>query len=314
MCIRDRYRTVCSFQFAEQKNATYNFFSLLRSSLSSKRVLMEHRLSPEAFEWLLGEIQDRFLQHRVQPGEMVGALAAQSIGEPATQMTLNTFHYAGVSSKNVTLGVPRLKEIINVSKRPKTPSLTVFLKSEWQKDSEAAKAIQSILEHTTLFSVTTLTEIWYDPIQPPEAEKATVVEEDEEFVRAYYEMPDEEVDIAQVSPWLLRIELDREAMSDKNLSMEDITQRIAGEYGTSELHVICNDDNADKLIIRVRLVNDALDKSGEEYGDEDDHEFLKKLEVNLTLLFSSRVTPHFPLFVHPMLFFNFTTRRRCSPR
>lgn len=46
-----------------------------------------------------------------QPGEMVGALAAQSLGEPATQMTLNTFHFAGVSSKNVTLGVPRLKVI-----------------------------------------------------------------------------------------------------------------------------------------------------------------------------------------------------------
>lgn len=64
---------------------------------------------------------------QVQPGEMVGAIAAQSLGEPATQMTLNTFHYAGVSAKNVTLGVPRLKEIINVSKKPKTPSLTVFL-------------------------------------------------------------------------------------------------------------------------------------------------------------------------------------------
>jgi len=68
------------------------------------------------------------IQAIVQPGEMVGALAAQSLGEPATQMTLNTFHYAGVSAKNVTLGVPRLKEIINVSKKPKTPSLTVFLK------------------------------------------------------------------------------------------------------------------------------------------------------------------------------------------
>lgn len=48
---------------------------------------------------------------QAQPGEMVGALAAQSLGEPATQMTLNTFHFAGVSSKNVTLGVPRLKVI-----------------------------------------------------------------------------------------------------------------------------------------------------------------------------------------------------------
>lgn len=70
---------------------------------------------------------------------MVGALAAQSLGEPATQMTLNTFHYAGVSAKNVTLGVPRLKEIINVSKRPKTPSLTIFLRGQAARDAEKCK-------------------------------------------------------------------------------------------------------------------------------------------------------------------------------
>ena len=55
--------------------------------------------------------------------EMIGALAAQSIGEPATQMTLNTFHYAGVSAKNVTLGVPRLNELINITKHPKERSI-----------------------------------------------------------------------------------------------------------------------------------------------------------------------------------------------
>jgi len=93
-----------------QKNATLNFFALIRATLASKRVLQEYNLSERAFEWLLGEIQERFLQHRVCAGEVVGALAAQSVGEPATQMTLNTFHYAGVSSKsNVTRGVPRLK-------------------------------------------------------------------------------------------------------------------------------------------------------------------------------------------------------------
>lgn len=66
-------------------------------------------------------------------------MAAQSLGEPATQMTLNTFHYAGVSAKNVTLGVPRLKEIINVSKRPKTPSLTIFLRGQAARDAEKCK-------------------------------------------------------------------------------------------------------------------------------------------------------------------------------
>lgn len=101
---------------------------LLRSVLCSLKMAKQHKLNEEAFEWLLGEVETRFCTAIVQPGEMVGALAAQSLGEPATQMTLNTFHYAGVSAKNVTLGVPRLKEIINVSKKPKTPSLTVFLK------------------------------------------------------------------------------------------------------------------------------------------------------------------------------------------
>jgi len=265
-----------------QYNATYNFFSLLRSQLASKRVLSEHRLTPQAFDWLVGEIENRFLQHRVQPGEMVGALAAQSIGEPATQMTLNTFHYAGVSAKNVTLGVPRLKEIINVSKQPKTPSLTVFLKPEFGNDSEAAKEVQSILEHTTLGSVTQRTEIWYDPIQPLEAERATCVDEDEEFVRLYYDTSFEEVDFLRISSWVLRIELDMEAMADKNLLMEDIVRRIAAEYGTDELHVIHSEDNDDKLVLRVRLVGDGADKGdGSGEADEQEHIFLQKIESNM---------------------------------
>lgn len=79
---------------------------------------------------------------------MVGALAAQSLGEPATQMTLNTFHYAGVSAKNVTLGVPRLKEIINVSKKPKTPSLTVFLVGHAARDAERAKVSKNTKQYS----------------------------------------------------------------------------------------------------------------------------------------------------------------------
>ena len=64
----------------------------------------------------------------VAPGEMVGTIAAQSVGEPTTQMTLNTFHNAGNSAKNVTLGVPRFEELINASSKMKTPVLTVFSK------------------------------------------------------------------------------------------------------------------------------------------------------------------------------------------
>ena len=82
-----------------QYNATLLMNILLRSTLCSKKMGMAYKLDSEAFEWLLGEVEQRFNQAIAQPGEMVGALAAQSLGEPATQMTLNTFHYAGVSAK-----------------------------------------------------------------------------------------------------------------------------------------------------------------------------------------------------------------------
>ncbi|MED6215212.1 DNA-directed RNA polymerase II subunit rpb1, partial [Stylosanthes scabra] len=119
---------------------------------------------------------------------MIGFVAAQSIGEPSTQMTLNTFHYAGISAKNVTLGVLiRLTEIINMAKRIETPSLSVHLKPE------------------TL---------------------CTVIEEDVDFVKLYNEMPDEEVSLERMSPWLLRIELNSEMMVDKKLSMGDIAEQI----------------------------------------------------------------------------------------
>ena len=78
-------------------------------------------------------------------------------------MTLNTFHYAGVSSKNVTLGVPRLKEIINVATNIKTPSLTVYLDPEISVDSSLAKNVQQELAYTSLCTVTAAVEIWYDP-------------------------------------------------------------------------------------------------------------------------------------------------------
>uniref|UniRef100_A0A8U7NUV3 3'-5' exoribonuclease n=1 Tax=Corvus moneduloides TaxID=1196302 RepID=A0A8U7NUV3_CORMO len=202
-----------------QENATLLFNIHLRSTLCSRRMVEEFRLSGEAFDWLLGEIESKFNQAIAHPGEMVGALAAQSLGEPATQMTLNTFHYAGVSAKNVTLGVPRLKELINISKKPKTPSLTVFLLGQSARDAERAKDILCRLEHTTLRKVTANTAIYYDP-NP----QSTVVAEDQEWVNVYYEMPD--FDVSRISPWLLRVELDRKHMTDRKLTMEQIAEKI----------------------------------------------------------------------------------------
>ena len=208
-----------------QRNSTILFFALVRSTLSAKRVMKDFKLSPAAFNWVVGEVESRFKMALAPPGDGIGTVAAQSIGEPATQMTLNTFHFAGVSAKNVTLGVPRLKEIINIAKKIKTPSLTVALRKDLAGDRAMAKNVQASLEYTTLHSVAAVSEIYYDP-DPTD----TVIEEDKEFVRAYYEMPDEEVDPARMSPWVLRIELNREMMVDKKLLMADVAERINEDF------------------------------------------------------------------------------------
>jgi DNA-directed RNA polymerase II subunit RPB1 len=98
-------------------------------------------------------------------------------------MTLNTFHFAGVSSKNVTLGVPRLKEIINVSKQLKTPGVEIHLRGDLGFEQDTAQNVIKTLEYTTLRSLTEYTEIVYDP-DP----KTSVIPEDRQMVIDHWDM------------------------------------------------------------------------------------------------------------------------------
>lgn len=93
----------------------------------------------------------KYRRARVEPGTAVGAIGAQSIGEPGTQMTLKTFHFAGVASMNVTLGVPRIKEIINASKVISTPIINAVLVNE--NDERAARVVKGRIEKTLLSDV-----------------------------------------------------------------------------------------------------------------------------------------------------------------
>ena len=267
-----------------QENATLLFKIKARAALASKVVTLKHRLSVEAFDWLIGEVEARFNRAKVNAGEMCGVLAAQSIGEPATQMTLNTFHYAGVSSKNVTLGVPRLKEIINGAKNIKTPSLTVHLDDDHRYDKKSATEVLAHLEYTTLKDISVETRIVYDP--NPGVAPYSVIEEDQEFVESYYQLPDEEIRPELLSPWLLRLELNANIMQFKGITFEEITEKIKEEFG-DDLVCIHNDENADKAILRLRLVREKAPVQGEgeeEEAAEDDMDedvFLRKLETAL---------------------------------
>lgn len=93
----------------------------------------------------------KFEKAQTEPGHAVGAVAAQSIGEPGTQMTLKTFHFAGVAGMTITQGVPRIKEIINASKEIQTPVITCELLD--QNDVRAARIVKGCIEKTYLKDV-----------------------------------------------------------------------------------------------------------------------------------------------------------------
>ena len=257
-----------------QENSTLLFKAQLRSRLAFKRLVLENSLNKLAFQHVLGEIESRFCRALVNPGEMVGVLAAQSIGEPATQMTLNTFHFAGVSSKNITLGVPRLKEILNVAKNIKTPSMTVYQEAANTANQDTAKLLRSAVEHTTLRSVTETTEIFYDPDV-----QSTVIEADRDMVESYFILPGGDVeDLFHQSRWLLRIVLGRRALLDKGLTVQEVGNKIKESY-SKDLAVIFSDDNADEQVIRIRMIQDNA--KADEDDDLEEDLLLKRLEHHM---------------------------------
>ena len=96
-----------------------------------RKFLGEKKISDAQFTEILERVNSEYQSTRIEACEAVGVIAAQSIGEPGTQMTMRTFHYAGVAEINVTLGLPRLIEIMDARKEPSTPTMTVYLEPDF---------------------------------------------------------------------------------------------------------------------------------------------------------------------------------------
>ncbi len=121
-----------------------------------KEKLQNLRLPPAEATKVAREVARRFRRAEVDPHESVGIVAAQSIGEPGTQMTLRTFHYAGVAEMNVTLGLPRLIELVDARRVPSTPMMTVHVDKKLRNDREAVQKIALQIEVTTVPDVASI--------------------------------------------------------------------------------------------------------------------------------------------------------------
>jgi DNA-directed RNA polymerase beta' subunit len=182
----------------------------------------------------------------------------------------DTFHFAGISSKsNVTRGVPRIKELLSVTKNIKSPSLKIFPKKDIIENRDKSLSLLNKLETTRLRELVLSSRIYYDP-----DDLTTNVEDDISFIKIYQEFNDLNPQICnsnEDSPWLLRFEFNRELMMEKEINMDDIHYSIFNEYDDN-IKCMYSDDNANKLIFRIR-VKDKI--------SEDDVYTYKVLENNI---------------------------------
>jgi DNA-directed RNA polymerase subunit A" len=107
-------------------------------------------ISDDQFNRIFDRVVREYQSTRIEACEAVGIIAAQSIGEPGTQMTMRTFHYAGVAEINVTLGLPRLIEIMDARKEPSTPTMTIYLEPDFGNDRDRAREVSWKIEAAPL--------------------------------------------------------------------------------------------------------------------------------------------------------------------
>ena len=227
--------------------------ALLRFHLAPHKLIIKERFTKNAFEVLMELIVVTHMKSWVQPGDQVGIVAAQSIGEPATQMTLNTFHQAGVASKSaVTRGVPRLRELLKVTQNPKASSLTIYLKPEYRNSKDKAREVVQDLELTVLRNITDKVAIYWD-----EKDEETIVEEDKELMKFFQEfeaglLSDSQQQDQEQSKWVLRVELNREEMFNRNISIQDVVYVIKTQFN-NDINIVYSDYNSDNLVMRIRV-------------------------------------------------------------
>ncbi|HSB50191.1 MAG TPA: DNA-directed RNA polymerase subunit A' [Nitrosopumilaceae archaeon] len=141
------------------KKYTKTFNPRLRKIVTD--ALLNAKLSKEGLEAVGKKGLDLYNKAQVEPGQAVGIVTAQSIGEPGTQMTLRTFHFAGIRERNVTLGLPRLIELVDARKKPVTPTMDIYLDEGSKTSREKAIEIARNILQTKVSSLIADTETDY---------------------------------------------------------------------------------------------------------------------------------------------------------
>lgn len=240
----------------------------LYDTLSPKRCTHEYKLSKDEFDTIVTYFRRRLIISRVEGGEMVGFIAAQSVGEPVTQTNLKSFHKAG-TGMTVSLGLPRVKEVASVTKNIKTPIQTMILDESISHDKNMAIKIASFLRYTVIKDVIDRAETYYDPT--PSNKNSLMNRDGLDNVFTISKNKggcQKEIDNL---PWVIRLTLSKEKLIARGVSMLEIKTSFCHNWsnryndlkGPKKDHkkiydkinacsIVSNYDNSDVPMIHIR--------------------------------------------------------------
>ncbi len=198
----------------------------LNEYLAPAKCIFEYGLTKKDFNEMMKEIKMSFIKAIVEPGEMVGIIAAQSVGEPTSQMTLNTKHFAGVASKgSANMGVSRIQELLHFTKKIKTPQMTIYFKDQYATDRSALNKVISYFKHLSIRQLIAGAEVYYDVGQNDELGKKLKADN----VSTPFFVNNQKADIGSL-PFVFRIKMDIEKMMDKETTLLDIKTKFIAHW------------------------------------------------------------------------------------
>jgi DNA-directed RNA polymerase beta' subunit len=248
--------------------------------------------SPDAFKELCDKIIYYFETSKIENGDMVGLDATPAIGEPSTQLVLSSFHYSGICTKATTTGVPKLCELLGVSKKPKTPSCQIYLNDSYLKNislltqkssSDSEKELLKIdalnhlakykyfLEELTIDQLLDRYQLFYIPIDGINIKQRTSsinLLKYEKYVKPWwYNISKDIVDDTKIDRWVIRLYLSTDKLYEKKITLQNIASVI--QTNNSNFACICSPINygiIDIFYNYSELVSDIV-KNYEFYND-----------------------------------------------
>ena len=215
-----------SVKYHDDQVAKKAFKYAMMDIFAPRKCIFQYKLSKIQLDEIKKEIIKSFNKSIVEPGEMVGIIAAQSLGEPVTQLMLKSFHSSGIGGKGGTdIGVDTIKEVFSLSKNPKAPSMEIYFEKEYRTKKDYANKIASYIKFTTIKDLRNKIEIFYEP-SPDDFDG--FITKDNVGEPFYSFQANKQCCASTIDglPWLMRIEFDKEKLISKEVTLLDIKSQF----------------------------------------------------------------------------------------